>query len=60
VQEIQFDQLPPAAIPTGAVPTTTPSLSAVPRTAAPKKPNCNPAYTYDAQGTKIYKRECLK
>ena len=63
---------PPTAAPTPAASaapkllsiakTPAPSVRAPPpaaSAAAPRKPDCNPPYTYDARGMKHYKPECL-
>jgi hypothetical protein len=65
VQEVAFDELPVAAgAPDAAAPTTrvtTPAPTATANAiAAPSKPNCTPPYTFDAQGNRKWKRECLR
>jgi serine/threonine-protein kinase len=63
VQEVPIDELPTAApAPTAVTPRpiahTPPASSQA--AAPPVKPNCNPAFTFDAQGNRHWKRECLR
>jgi serine/threonine-protein kinase len=66
VQEVPIDELPTAAATTApapptrqapTVPTATAPTNPVP---VPARPNCNPPYTFDSQGNRKWKRECVR
>jgi eukaryotic-like serine/threonine-protein kinase len=54
VEEVPIDQLPAVR----NTPKTPPG--AAPAAAAPSKPDCNPPYTFDSDGNRKWKRECLR
>ncbi len=55
-------ELPPAPVAEalGAPAASASAETPRPKPAAAKRASCNPPYTLDAQGIKVYKRECLK
>jgi serine/threonine protein kinase len=62
VQEVPIDELPTAAPspqqPAASRPTHTPATAS--SSAGTSKPNCNPPFTFDAQGNRKWKRECVR
>jgi serine/threonine-protein kinase len=54
-QIVSVDQLPTVGAPSSLRPTPV-----SPATAAPKLPNCATPYTFDAQGNRKWKRECIR
>jgi serine/threonine protein kinase len=59
LQVVQVDQLPSVPGSPSAKPTAATTTAAAPAPASPK-PNCTPPYTFDAQGNRKWKRECLR
>ncbi len=63
VPEVRVDELPAAstaATTTWRPPPSTPAPAAAIPSRAPSMPSCNPPYTFDDQGNKKFKRECLR